>query len=587
MSDTLTAPPPQQAKPAPPKPPAQTPPAGAGQDAGPPPPTLNPDDIFARIKSTQDSYRAQADNHLEAARAAEKKMQEAAPPPVQTSAAQQWGGWAMAIAAIGGLLTRTPITTAVNDMAGVLKGYHEGDKEQTEQQFQRWKVSHDAATKALELELHGYEAAMRQVAQAPREATAMLAANSAAMKNDYINHLVSTGHTEEAWQVVGGMRRLQTQMGTAAEKLEVAHQAIQAWDDANPNADKQTRLAAHMSFLKGDDPSTVKGGAAGQADADAKSVARDRFQKETGRAPTAEEESGPILSQYRIDARNSIAAQRKEAVEGVDKLNPDTVKLIAQQWLAGLPPSGFARTPANMKAISDEMARINSASDHPLNGEDLARKTAEFQGLKSAERTLSTREVNMEVPANEVRRMAPLALDASNAVDRGQYPRLNEIMQSAAKGSGDPKIVKFGLAVNSLIYSYSKFLNPTGIPTDADKAKATEILSTAWSKGQFNAAIEQIYKEIESGQGSIGDTRKELAGEKPPAMQMPAASSGGGAPTGGAPAGRTPSGGKASPEELRTLPHITDPAEAMKKPPGTRFIMPDGTVGVVPGGKGA
>ena len=107
--------------------------------------------------------------------------------------------------------------------------------------------------------------------------------------------------------------------------------------------------------------------------------------------------------------------------------------------------------------------------------------------------------------------MAPVALDASSMVDRSRYSDLNAIIQSAERRTGDPNIIRFGLAANSLIYTYSKFLNPTGIPTDADKARATEILATAWSKGQFEAAIDQIVnKEIPSGLAAVRATRGEL-----------------------------------------------------------------------------
>jgi hypothetical protein len=116
----------------------------------------------------------------------------------------------------------------------------------------------------------------------------------------------------------------------------------------------------------------------------------------------------------------------------------------------------------------------------------------------------------MEVPANEVAYMAPLALDASQKVKRSEYPDLNKILLSGERRTGDTDVVQFGLAANSLIYTYAKFLNPTGIPTDADKARATDILSTAWSEGQFQAAVDQIKREIESGRQAVRATRGEL-----------------------------------------------------------------------------
>ena len=245
-------------------------------------------------------------------------------------------------------------------------------------------------------------------------------------------------------------------------------------------------------------------------------------------------------------------------------LSDEAATLAAERVLAGDKSAmvGFGRTPANLAKITNTITKL--AQERGMDGADVARKIAEFMGDVASERALGTRKVGMEIAANEVKTMAPLALSASKAVDRTKYPMLNSVLIAAEKGTGDENVVRFGLAVNSLIYTYSKFLNPTGIPTDADKAKATEILSMAWSKGQFEAAIDQIKKEIASGQSALKTTRQEvgegISGKKP---EEPAPSSGASSPpakTEGPAAGGVPT---------------VDQAAYAALPKGSRYIAAD------------
>lgn len=243
--------------------------------------------------------------------------------------------------------------------------------------------------------------------------------------------------------------------------------------------------------------------------------------KRTGGWVTADDKRTPIAA---ADLRKSADVRADAKVPGV--ISDEAANLAADRLLAGdeRATTGMARSAPNITKVTNAIAERAAAQG--MSGADIAKKVAEFAGMMAGERTLGTRAANMEIAANEVKNMAPLALSSSEKVDRTKYPSLNAIIQSAEKGTGDEEIVRFGLAANSLIYTYSKFLNPTGIPTDADKARATEILSTAWSKGQFRAAVDQIKKEIASGQGAVQTTRTEmgetLTGEKKASSQAPA-----------------------------------------------------------------
>ncbi len=230
-------------------------------------------------------------------------------------------------------------------------------------------------------------------------------------------------------------------------------------------------------------------------------------------------------TKFRYDVNNSVATTMEgkpyEPPSGTKAkavVSDDAAKLLAEEWITtGHQPVGFSRNPENVTKIANAFAAEAKAKG--LDGAAIASKLADFAGTVSAEKAIGTRTANMEVAANEVKYMAPMALAASKAVSRTNYPDLNKIIIAGEEHTGDPTVVQFGLATNSLIYMYAKFLNPNGIPTDADKAKATEILSRAWSDGQYDAAVSQIQKEIAGGQGALQQTREEMgtrAGGKEP-----------------------------------------------------------------------
>lgn len=280
----------------------------------------------------------------------------------------------------------------------------------------------------------------------------------------------------------------------------------------------------------------------------------------------AEKEGGAPLDQaakaeIRQAARNQAAVGKKAALGDVGLIDDEAANLAADRVLAGdeRATTGMARSAGNITKVTN--AIVKRAKEQGLGGADIARRVAEFSGTMAGERTLGVRGANMEIAANEVKNMAPLALQASAKVNRTQYPSLNSILIAAEKGTGDENIVQFGLAANSLIYTYSKFLNPTGIPTDADKARATEILSTAWSKGQFAAAIDQIKKEIASGQAAVKTTKVGIGeGLSGPSRE-----------SGAQPAPGATAGGEPPPDKIATP---SSAAEYDALPPGATFRKP-------------
>lgn len=242
-------------------------------------------------------------------------------------------------------------------------------------------------------------------------------------------------------------------------------------------------------------------------------------------------------------------------------LDDATLGFMADQYMAGdtsvLTNLGRgAQGAQNVVALRKEIARRNAERGQA--GADQAGRNAEFFGTKAGHRTLGTRSANIELAATEFQQVLPVVERASAAVNRTQYPDLNKIIQAYNEKTGDPNIVAFGGAVNTLVNLYARAISPTGQPTVSDKDHAREILQKSWSAGQFNAAVGMMKQEIDAALASPEKVREEMRrrflsgqpGSQPGAAKHPA-----------------PAGGAAAPQQPAAIPEgatATNPQTGQK-----------------------
>lgn len=185
--------------------------------------------------------------------------------------------------------------------------------------------------------------------------------------------------------------------------------------------------------------------------------------------------------------------------------DPETRRFMAEQYWAGdnsvMQNLGRgAQGAKNITALRKEIVAVGK--EKGKTPKDLAAAQAEFQGMKAGERTLGTRTANIEMAAQEAKSLAELAIDASAKVPRTEYKSLNAVIQAAQKSTSSPELRAFVASNTSLINAYARAINPQGVGTVADKEHAREMLDTAFSKGDYSAAVNQLLKEIDAAQKS-------------------------------------------------------------------------------------
>ena len=487
-------------------------------------------------------------------------------------------------AALASRYSHTPGIAAMNGMAAAIEARDAGNQKQYEQAFQAYQYNAKLALERNEIVQKRYDAAWKRLTEDPVLGEAELKSIAQIYGDEKSEVLFESGQYEKAWELNRQRIETATKMAQEQQKLDQFNmfgptagtperQVYEArWRDLvrqgwEQGAAKDQANRESIERVRASKPRTT----AQIADAEADTLATEQWtQDHAGVAPTeAEKQSAEFIRDKQVakvkkpnlnpkeadvqalamaafrqkegrnpttsdaDAAEMATLRTQQRQEAAGVISDEAAEIIADRVLNGdeRATTGMARNTVNISKVNNAIVKL--AKERGLGGGDIADRIAQFTGKLQAERTLGARTVNMEIPANEAAYMIPLARDASKAVDRTEYPTLNDVLIAAERGTGGTEVVQFALAVNSLIYTYSKFLNPTGIPTDADKARATDILSTGWSQNQFEAALTQIQREIAQGRKAVTQTRQELSS----GLTTPAAQPGAPAPAGAAPAG--------------------------------------------------
>ncbi|WP_175692967.1 hypothetical protein [Burkholderia ambifaria] len=235
--------------------------------------------------------------------------------------------------------------------------------------------------------------------------------------------------------------------------------------------------------------------------------------------------------------RAESIALRKQTIglaNGDDaKFSPEDLKFLAEQARAG-DTSVYqnlgrgAQGAKNIIALRREVMRQEREAGGT--GADIAAANAGFQGEKAAARTGATKAANVGMAVAEAQNTFPLVRQASAALPRTEFPGVNKALQAAQTGTGDPRVVALGTALNTSINAYARAISPSGTPTVADKEHARELLSTASTDAQLNAVLNIMEKEMSAARHAPAEVQAQQKarisgrgeGAPPPSGGLPA-----------------------------------------------------------------
>ncbi len=191
-------------------------------------------------------------------------------------------------------------------------------------------------------------------------------------------------------------------------------------------------------------------------------------------------------------------------------LDDKTLNFMADQYLAGdktvLQNIGRgAQGAADIRSLRQKIAERGTAQG--LDGPAAAQRMIDYVGDTARERTAGTQEGRMVTAGIEANGAIELGRAASAAVPRTNWVPVNRAIQAYQNNTSDPKLRAFGAANLTIINTYARAINPTGVGTMHDKEEASKMLATADGPAAYEAVLQQLQKEIELAHTSPGKAR--------------------------------------------------------------------------------
>jgi hypothetical protein len=160
-------------------------------------------------------------------------------------------------------------------------------------------------------------------------------------------------------------------------------------------------------------------------------------------------------------------------------------------------------------------AFIKGAIKAGLSPSTLAQAQTMFAGTMAGERALGTQAGRISGAIGALKETVPLAIQASQAVDRTQFPSINSIEIAISRGTGDTNVVKFNAFNQALVNDYAMIMRRGGATTDESSKRANEILTTAYSQGQYQAGVDALNAEATAVQNGLRSAKDVVSGKAP------------------------------------------------------------------------
>ena len=307
-----------------------------------------------------------------------------------------------------------------------------------------------------------------------------------------------------------------------AERLPQYIMALVASNENSRNAIKMYMPEAMISGGTLINKNPMAPGGIGSRIADVAPVASTAAALETAAAATSRARTDEARLRQSADQFNRRLEQETAAGELTPETRDFAANLVAQG--GAMPNLGMGKAAAKMRSeILSRAAQIATEGSGSAAGgaADVLANKAGLTGRAAEERVLGSQGANVALASSEARKMIELAKGYSAAIDRTQYPSINAIQNAVNKGTGDKNIVALNTALNSLVNSYARAINPKGIATVSDKNHAREIVNANYANGQLDTIFSVMDEEMKAAQESTGAARASLRGK--PAAAAPAA----------------------------------------------------------------
>lgn len=371
-----------------------------------------------------------------------------------TDPMKTFGSGAMWLATFGSLLTRHPLTTALNSAAEVNKAAASGDATAYKNAMEKWKVQSDYALKLANYDMDIYKESLSK-------GDAEIRAYSGMMKNDTARMAMEMKQNDQH------LKDSERQLKIMEEGFKLQNLKFQtdyanlAVDSAKEQAKKEGKAFTESDAME------VRNKAIGSAKGE-------QSGKGINPADTA-------LASFDWDK-----AKPQDAVPGTG-LTVGAIKQYGDAVLAGAKPSmiglGYGMN-AVKKSVDNYVAHKNPDFD-------MAGTQLEYTGKLKEIASIAGRSGPAKIAVKEIDNLAKPMVTAIEKLDPGKYPDINAIENAASKKLGGTPIINANFAVQEFKTAFTNLLVRNGVPTDAARSKADALIDPSFNIDQIKALVDQ------------------------------------------------------------------------------------------------
>lgn len=226
------------------------------------------------------------------------------------------------------------------------------------------------------------------------------------------------------------------------------------------------------------------------------------------------------LKQREQEAKTTLEEQKVAGGGKAAQITDDAANFIADSYLSNPQASTvlFSRlsVPDKDKVLS---VISQKAKDQGVSGADLDKIRLKYAADTAAVRAFGTSEAKTSAAALTAANSINIAKDYSERLPRGTFQTFNSFVQKGLSEISDPDLLGFRKALDTLSIEYARATTPTGQPTDYKLKIAQNALSTVTSKEAFDEVIDVMEREIAASQKAQQQGLEAIIGAKstPPA----------------------------------------------------------------------
>lgn len=349
-----------------------------------------------------------------------------APEPHQSDPLNGFGSAATWLATFGSMLTRRPLTNALNATADVMDAHKTQDATNFKQKWDKWKAETEGAWKMAEWNQQLYKDAIGKT-EAEQKITASSTKNRT-LEMAIQAKMAESYHKDFIRQVKQG-NEAKDKMKSFVEE-GVANEK-KRWIENGHSADSFDENAAYLRKV-----------------GEAKNIT-------SGKDASKEDKAKPSISQ-------------------------ETADFAADVYLAGNQSalSNYGRgekATANLSMIHDAVTK--RAKEKGISGADLAKIDAEFAGLKAEKTAIGRRAGTTEVGVGEFDQLIGPTKESLAKLDLTHFKDLNSFKNYASEHTDNPDLAEAVTNLQELQNAYTAVLTRGGVRTDAAQHQSEELIN--------------------------------------------------------------------------------------------------------------